>query len=207
MTIEVFGTASLNVSPDIATINVQVTSSGKTSADALTALSQKVNKILTILSSSGLNSSNWVTNYLYVYDNSSYVNGTTVVYGQIANQGMTITIPIPNSNGTIVGKIYDGLAQVKDITINGLTFDVRDKTISFIIARKLAYDDAKIRANDYLSAAGVFLGSPITITDSIQTAPLVINGPYSYYYPPSTAVSVGKINIRYNIDVVFTFKL
>lgn len=130
--IDVSGAATLNVSPDIASVNVQVTGSGRTTNDAITILSQKITTVLSTLTNLGLNSANWQTTYLNVYPNNSYVNGTTITYGQIASQSMIITVPMPNSNGSTVAKIYDGLAQVNDITINSLTFDLQDKTNSYI---------------------------------------------------------------------------
>lgn len=78
------GLGTLNVNPDTATVGVQVNANGATTNDALNALSQKITLILNTLISNGLKSTNWATNYLSVYANTSYVNGTTVTYGQIA---------------------------------------------------------------------------------------------------------------------------
>lgn len=120
---------------------------------------------------------------------------------------MTITIPIPNSNGTIIARIYDGLAQVANINIYGMSFDLKDKTSAYIQARKLAYQDAVNRAKDYTKAAGVTLGNALSITDSFQASP------YNYYSnspggpaTSSTSVSVGQITINYNVNVIFAFK-
>jgi hypothetical protein len=52
-----------------------------------------------------------------------------VNYGQTASQSMTVTVPIIASNGSSVGKIYDALAQIDNININGFSFDLRDKTV------------------------------------------------------------------------------
>lgn len=124
---------------------------------------------------------------------------------------MTITIPMANSTGTAVGALYDGLARVSDISINGLTFDLQNKTKSYINARKLAYENALQKANDYLSAAGVTLGAPVTLTDSYSSAPVAtpMASPMFKTLASSsdvaTTVSVGTIAINYNIDVVFSF--
>lgn len=122
--------------------------------------------MLSILSKAGLNSSNWETTYLNVYPNSSIVNGSTVTYGQIASQELRITIPIIDSNGSTVGKIYDALAQIDNININGLTFDLQDKTSSLVKARELAFAEADQRARDYAAVAGITLSSVVSITDT-----------------------------------------
>lgn len=172
-TIDVNGATTLNVNPDVATLNLQVTGSGRTNNDALTIVSQKINTVLNTLSNLGLTSANWQTTYLNIYPNTSYVNGQEVTYGQIATQTMTVNIPMVGSDGKLVGQVYDSLAQIKDISINGLTFDLQDKTAALGQARKQAYQDAVRRASDYTSAAGVTLGIPVTITDSYSSAPVV----------------------------------
>jgi uncharacterized protein YggE len=118
---------------------------------------------------------------------------------------MSITIPIPKSNGTIIAKIYDGLAQVANINIYGMNLDLNDKTSAYIQARKLAYQDAVSRAKDYTKAAGVTLGNALSITDSFYA------NSYNYYSNSSrgyssTAVSVGQVTINYNVNVIFGFK-
>lgn len=199
------------MNPDIATLNVQVTANGKTTSEAINNLSQKINNVLSTLTNIGLNSNNWQTTSLSVYPNSSFVNGGQVIYGQIAQQSMTVSIPMPKSNGTTVGRIYDGLAQISDIAINSLTFDLQDKTSSYTQARSLAYQDAVKRATDYTNAAGVTLQAPLTVTDSFSTAPVVtplareslVASAMMMEVP--TTVSVGTIAISYNMAVTFSF--
>ncbi len=124
---------------------------------------------------------------------------------------MTVSIPMPNSNGSTVGRIYDGLAQISDIAINSLTFDLQDKTSSYTQARRLAYQDAVKRATDYTNAAGVTLQTPLTVTDSFSTAPVVtplaretlVASAMRVAVP--TTVSVGTIVIKYNVAVTFSF--
>jgi uncharacterized protein YggE len=173
-TIDANGAATLNVNPDIATLNLQVIGSGRTNNDALTIVSQKITTVLNTLSNLGLTSANWQTISLNVYPNTSYVNGQEVTYGQIATQTMAVTVPMVGSDGRLVGQVYDGLAQIKDISINGLTFDLQNKTVALGQARRQAYQDAVRRATDYTSAAGVTLGIPVTITDSYSAAPVVV---------------------------------
>lgn len=209
-TITVNGASTLSVVPDLATINLNVEASAANANDAINALSQRTTQVLKVLTNAGLNANNWKTTYLNVYPNTSYVNGQVITYGQIASQTMQISIPIVAANGNSVGKIYDGLAQTSGISINGLTFDLQDKTSSFIQARKLAFSDAVKRAQDYTNAAGVALKSVVTVTDSSSVAPvsptpMAAMAMMKSASPVPTTVSVGTININYNVNVVFGF--
>lgn len=209
-TITVNGASTLSVVPDLATINLNVDASAANANDAITVLSQRTIQVLKVLTNAGLNSNNWRTTYLNVYPNTSYVNGQVITYGQIASQTMQISIPIVAANGSSVGKIYDGLAQVSGISINGLTFDLQDKTTSFTQARKLAFNDAVKRAQDYTNAAGVALKSVVTVDDSynvapVSSTPMVAMAMMKSASPVPTTVSVGTININYSVNVVFGF--
>lgn len=70
-----------------------------------------------------------------VYPNTSWINGVSTVYGQIANQYIKIDIPQIDSNGANIGKLIDDLATVNGIILNGLSFDVKNKTSLFYKAR------------------------------------------------------------------------
>ena len=204
-TIQVNGQGNYRVNPDIATLTIQINANGLTVNDALTALSNKVSTVIATLAANGLKSTDWKTTYLNIYPNNSYVNGTTVTYGQIAYLDMTITIPIAHSDGKIIANIYDGLAQVANINIYSLTFDIRDKATAFVQARKLAYQNAKQRATDYARAAGVRLGSTTTVSDSFYYYPYSYpsNSPGGPGSTSGTTVSVGQVLITSNIVVTF----
>lgn len=124
---------------------------------------------------------------------------------------MSITIPIIGSNGNSVGLIYDSLAQVSNISINGLTFDLKDKTSSFVEARKLAFLDAAQKAKDYSNAANINLGSVLSISDSYSVAPVSVPLPQlrmaasAMKTTVDTTVSLGTVIIDYNVNAVYNF--
>ena len=177
-TFEVFGKAKLDVKPDTASITVQLSENGADSKQAVSKLSTKMALVINTLTAAGLDASSWQTTSFYINPNISYVNGSPVTYGQIATQSMEISIPIISGNGTFIGTLYDSLAKIDSININNLNFDLKNKTASLVQARKLAYDAATKKAKDYASAAGVTVGSPVTVVDSSSFFPASVdNGP------------------------------
>jgi hypothetical protein len=50
------------------------------------------------------------------------------VVGQIASESLTVTVPIVGTNTTTLGKIIDGVAVVNGIILNGISFDLTNKT-------------------------------------------------------------------------------
>lgn len=115
------------------------------------------------------------------------------------------------SSGTLITALIDGLAAKAGVQLNSISYDVADKTSSYTQTRALAYNDALNKAKDYASALGVTIGAPITLTDSYGS-----NGPVFYNqnrvtfaaaaeaYTP-TSISVGNVDISYNIDAVFKY--
>ena len=209
-TFEMFGIAKLDVKPDTASITVQLSENGVDSKQAVSRLSTKMALVISTLTTAGLDASNWQTTSFNINPNTSYVNGVVVTYGQIATQSMEISIPITSANGNFLGTLYDSLAKIDSININNLNFDLKNKTASLTQARKLAYDAATKKANDYASAAGVTIGSPITVVDSSSFFPApVVSGPtmraLAMSTKDTTTVTVGTITLDYKIGVIFNY--
>lgn len=151
------GDTTLQVDPDQALLSASVSASSKTVEGAVTALAQLVNRIINILNNNGLNQDNYQTTNFNVYPNSSWNNGVQTILGQIATQSFFIVVPFTNSNSSNIGKLIDDLASVNGITLNGLTFDLKSKTVVYQQARELAFKSAKTKANDYAEALSLKL--------------------------------------------------
>ena len=63
-----------------------------------------------------------------VYPNTSWNHGVSTTHGQIANQNIRIEIPQIDADGSNIGKLIDEIATVNGITLNGISFDIRNKT-------------------------------------------------------------------------------
>lgn len=58
-TITVYGSATIQAAPDTATLSVQITVNADTVSNAIAALTSQINTVLSILTTNGLNSSNY----------------------------------------------------------------------------------------------------------------------------------------------------
>lgn len=79
---------------------------------------------------------------------------------------MIATIKKIDKNGGDLGKIIDQLVAVDKIQFNSLRFDKEDKTDAQKLSRKLAFNDAKVKAADLASLSDRLLGKALTIVDS-----------------------------------------
>lgn len=164
-TMTVYGSATVQAAPDTATINLQVTVGGSTVNAAVAQLTRQVNCVLGVLTANGLTSSNYQVSSLSVYPNTSFANGVSTVVGQIASESLTVTVPIVGTNTTTLGRIIDGVAAVDGIILNGISFDLTNKTDQVSLARGKAFNDAKKKALDYAASLQLCLGQLVTVID------------------------------------------
>ena len=159
--IEVSGSGSAFGQPDIARVSVRFEAEGKTSQEAVTALSEKVNTLILILQINGIDEKDYETSTISVFNN--YAGGQVV--GQKASQSITITLRNIDESGSKVGIFVDQIATVDTIQINSINFDIYDKSPLQVEARERAFKDAKQKAEDYADAAGIRVGRVVTIED------------------------------------------
>lgn len=210
-TISVHGSATIQATPDKALLQASISVNADTEALAIKKLSGYVNSIIGVLTSNGLTSDNYATSSFSLYPNTSYSNGVTTVVGQIATQSFQITIPSIAKDGSNIGKLIDSLASVNGIVLNGLSFDVSNKTLIYQQVRAQAYQNAQSKAQDYAIALQLCLGQVLSVVDSFSSPAVVIqaNSPsLSIKAGDSlvpTAVNVGTIPISYDLDAVYNF--
>ncbi len=72
---------------------------------------------------------------------------------------------------TKVGDVLDATVKAGANSISGIQFDVADKTAALSDAREAAVNDAKVKAEELASAAGVSLGEVQTISEYTSGGP------------------------------------
>jgi uncharacterized protein len=169
-TISVTGEGVIEVAPDIATLMIGVTTQGDTAAAALTANSAAMDAVLARLTAAGIEARDMQTWNLSLgpdyskYDGSSGAAPTTY----IASNMLTVRVRALASLGSVLdAAVADGAN-----TLNGLTFGLADPGPALNEARKEAVADARARAEFLAEAAGVKIGRPISISESVGSGPL-----------------------------------
>lgn len=67
--------------------------------------------------------------------------------------------------------MIDRLSSVDGFTVSSINFELSNRDSLIVAARNNAFNDAKIKAQDYASAAGVRLGKVVNIDDNSFDAP------------------------------------
>ena len=217
-TITVSGKGEELVTPDIATISLGMEKEGTTVSDAQSKVTLKMNAVMDVLTTAGIDKKDIKTTGYNIYPRYDYIkatspdssvyypNGKQILAGYVVSQ--TIEVKIRD-----IAKAGDILAKVGDIgltNVSGLSFSV-DKEDDFKLkARGTAIDDAKAQAKILSGQLGVRLGRLVSFSE---------NGNYPTYaradmmksYAPMVAgaapeISTGENKITSNVTLVYEIK-
>lgn len=210
-TINVHGSATIQGTPDQAIIQASLSFNADTADQAIKKLTNGVNRIINILNGSGITADNYQNSNFNIYPNTSWANGVSTVVGQIASQSLKITIPTIAKDGSNIAKLIDSLATVNGIVINGLSFDITNKTSVYQQARQKAFQNAQSKAQDYAVGLNLSLGKLLNLIDNFSSAPVVtprsvvMASAMKFNGAAETSINVGTISISYDLDAVYSF--
>jgi uncharacterized protein YggE len=161
-TLTMSGHGEVQAVPDTAIVNTGVTSSGATAAAALATNNTRTKGVFTALTALG------------VADRDIQTTGFNVApqYTEAPNQPRRLTgyqasnqISVRLSDVTRAGAVIDALVNAGANEMNGVSFAIRDSDPLLAQAREKAVADARSRAETYAKAAGVDLGSILSISE------------------------------------------
>jgi uncharacterized protein YggE len=162
--VTVTGEATVEATPDSATISLGVTTDGATAAEAMAANSAAVQAVIDRLKLTGIEDRDLQTSNLSLNPNwVGYDSGQTpTISGYIASNMLTVRVRALDSLGAVLDAVIADGAN----TLNGLTFEVAQPRPVLDEARKQAVADAMARATILAEAAGGSLGKVISITEN-----------------------------------------
>ena len=203
----VSGLGEVSAVPDIANLQLGVEAQAESVASAQSQAVEAMDKVITVLEDNDIADKDIQTQYFNISEISRWDEKTQqeIVLGyRVTN---TVTAKIRDIEKT--GKIIDEIALAGgDLTrINSINFSIDDSTTYQKEARDKAMADAKNKAEQLASLAGVKLGKPTYISESSYNTPI-----YRYDVPkmesgqassPSTIISPGEMDITLNVQVTY----
>lgn len=216
-TISFDGTGEVTAVPDIATISFSVSNSAKTMKEAQSVVTDKINKTLSFLKTSGIadkdiKTTNYSSYPTYEYQNSTGVcpqgycpPGRQVLTGYQVSQNIEVKV----RNIDDAGKIVEGLANIGVTDMQGPNFTVDKEDALKEQARKLAIDDAKAKAASLASDLGVTLVRIVNFSEG--------GGPYPVYAKaemmsagpaaaPAPVLPTGENKITSNVTITYEIR-
>jgi uncharacterized protein YggE len=201
------GTGLVRLSPDTASINLGVATQDTDVAQAVAASNLAAEAIIEAVKALGVAPEDVRTTYFNVspqpmFDQNGQPTGQTNYW---VNNSLVVTLRQVDQLGTVLQAAVDAGAN----SINGITFDLSDKSQAEEQARQAAIADARQRAERLASAAGATLGEIVSI----------YAGGYSYgainYVEAASAASAGggtvpiapgTFDVRIDVSLAYTLK-
>ena len=198
------GTGQVFLVPDVAYINVGVRVDADEVSMALEKNNTQANEISQALQALGVDKKDIQTSNFNVYPMMDYGPD-----GQVSRRYYVVenTVFITIRDLAKMGEMLDTVVRSGANTINGISFDVIDKTAAQAQARDIAIEAAKAEAEAIAKAAGVKLGKlqNVSVYVSGVTTPVYeakgIGGAMDY--SQSVPVAAGQLKITVEANVAY----
>ena len=209
-TMEVNGTGTVELEPDIAHVNIGVRSQAPEIADALDQNNASAEAIIESLVDLGVNESDIQTRNFNIYPQQEQPRPMMEFDIEEVPQESLTTFVVENTVSVTVrelgslGEILSRVIAEGANTIYGVTFDIENREEAVAEARKLAIEDAKEQAQTIASAAGIDLGPIHSINISKNGAvPMERAVAMEAAQGGSVPISEGSLTIRVNAYITF----
>jgi hypothetical protein len=214
----VSGQGTVTAVPDMAILSIGVEAEAATVDEAMDEAAVAMDRVIASLHANGVAENDIKTQWFDIYPINEWVDvdysvkswiedGYEILVGyQVTNM---VTVKIRNVEAT--GQVIDAAAKAGGdlIRINGVSFTVDDPSIYEGEARAQAIADARAKAQQLASLAGVHLGSPFYISESGGFYPI-----YQDYYGMGvmeaarvpTSISPGETEITLTVQMAFAIQ-
>lgn len=205
-TISVTGSGKAILSPDIAYIYIGVHTENQDAAQAVADNNQQTQEVKDALVAAGINENDIQTTNFSIYPRQDYDT-----QGQPTG---TITYVVDNSVNVIVrdldqiGEVLNEAVAAGANSVNGISFDVSDRTEALSAARKDAFANAEIIAQELADEAGVTLGAVHSISTIIGGGPVPLfegrgGGAEAMMAEAPVPISPGQMIVTVELNVVY----
>jgi uncharacterized protein YggE len=201
-TISVSGEAQVSAPPDLAQIDAGVSTEAKTAREASEANNAAMGKVLLALKGAGIDEKDFQTSRLSLQPQyAPNRSGPNAVVGYRATNRVIIKL----HDVTKVASTIDLLVAAGANELGGVNFMVSAASKLLDDAREQAIADARRKAEIYAKAAGVTLGSPISISEEGAPGPMPFRK-MAAGMAASAPVAQGEETLQVTVSVVWAIK-
>lgn len=162
-TLSVNGIGKSYLTPDIVHIMIGVHTEGPDVAEAVASNNQKTQQVKDILMDYDIKPEDIQTNYFSIWPNQQY-DSDGQMQGILYMVDNTLRVTLPNASQ--IGEVLDTVIDAGANRIEGIQFDVEDRSAALTEARQAAVADAESQAQELADAAGLTLGAIQNISSS-----------------------------------------
>jgi uncharacterized protein YggE len=198
--ITVHGTGTVTLTPDMATVVLGVDARQPTAKAAQAAASSAMNAVIAAVKRHNIAAADMATVSISLGPVYDYSGNTQKLTGWEAQQALSVE----DRNLADTGSLIDDAVAAGANSVQGVTLSVANPGAATAQARAAAVADAKARAQGLASAAGVTLGSPISIeeTGAPSPTPVPMAAPAAGAMA-STPIVPGSFEVTVTVDITY----
>jgi uncharacterized protein YggE len=216
-TITVSGAGAITMSPDMATINLGVTTEAPTAAEALRINSADVEAVIAAVRAFGIDEEDIRTQWFSIHPRMDWGrdwSGPGVVVGYTVSNTVTVIV----RDLDIVGEVLGAGVTAGANNSGGIQFSVSDSSEQYLEALALAARDARRKADTLARALGSEVTAIVNVTEqSSFHAPVVwadsfdqpmmevVEAAYGMR-APQVPVAPGELTVTARVQVVFAMR-
>lgn len=204
-TIAVTGSGKVTVIPDMATIRLGVAIEKPTAKAARQAAAAAMTAIVAAIRKLGVADKDIATAMVSLAPTYNYpTNGAPTVRGYQLSNSITVTV----HDLSILGDVLDNSVAAGATSVDGVSFDVADRTAAEAQAREAAVKDAKAKADTYAKGLGVAITGVASVSEQVSTpvwygANLGAAVPAAGDKSTPTPVMPGSTDVQISVQVSF----
>ena len=204
--ISVSGEGSIDLTPDLALLNVGVEAVAESVSQARDEAAQAMDAIIAAVKAHGLEDRDIQTRAFNIWPQYDYQNNRRTLIGYTVSSSATVKIRDIDNIGPIIDDVAD--AGGNATRIDGIQFTVEDPKPHMTDLREAAFQDAKSKAEHLATLAGVELGPLTYVTESsgVPVARDMAIERAALAAAPSTSISGGELQISMYVQAVFNIR-
>jgi uncharacterized protein YggE len=204
--ISVSGTGDASGAPDLALLDLGVSTEGKTVKEARDSAATAMNAVSDAVKGDGVAEKDVQTRQFSIEPEYQYPDGKQELIGF----RVTNIVEVKVRDLDRVGEVIDDVAAAGGdvVQVQSLSFTIEKPETLRAQARKDAMADARTRAEDLAELAGVKLGKPISVTESASAPPT----PFSERATmgaggqEATPIQPGELEVSVTVDVLYAIE-
>lgn len=201
--ISISGEATMTAPPDTARLRAGVSTTGATARDASAANRKLMAAVVAAAKAGGIAEKDIQTSRYAiqpVYDNRSNSSSQPKITGYMATNNVVLTLRKLDEIGDLIDKLTDAGAN----SFGGVEFIVSDAGKLLDKVRADALADARRKAQIYADAAGVKLGSLLSLSENINMPrPVMYMARAAAAPAPETSISAGENTLQVSVSATF----
>jgi uncharacterized protein YggE len=202
-TITMTGHGEARATPDTAMLSAGVSAQAVTAAAALSANSAHMQSVMAALKKLGVPDKNIQTSNFSVSPQYASGNGEAP---RVTGYQATNQVEVRLEDVGKLGVTLDALVTAGANQMNGVIFSIRDDAALLAQARAAAVAEARFKAETFTKAAGVGLGSILSIGESGSEPPRRLYAAAPMAMAKAVPVSLGEQSVSADVTIVWEIK-